>query len=171
VSESLALFLKQHPVAPEKLIEFRECVDQTLTLLAIGRSTAADKERLCEAAARFERRLRLPDPDLEEAGELDRQLNLMLARMAGNPLFEWVMHALQMGFSSHDVALYRDPRYRERAATNWRDTARAIAENEPLRALSYIGRHYGLLRACVAETKMNERDPQSAPVTEDGRQP
>ena len=153
VSESLALFMKQHPVEPEKLIEFRESVDQTITLLAIARATPAEKAGLLEEARRFEDLLRAPDPDLTVTGELDRQLNLMLARMAGNPLFEWVMHALQMGLSSHDYALYEDPTYRDRAAANWRDTARAIADNEPMRALSYIGRHYGLLRKCVDEKK------------------
>ena len=163
VSESLALFLKQHPVAPEKLIEFRESVDQTLTLLAIARGDPVDKTRLLEAASRFETLLRDSDADLEQAAELDRQLNLMLARMAGNPLFEWVMHALQAGFSSHDVALYQDPRYRDRAAANWRNTAQAISENEPLRALSYIGRHYGLLRACVADRHHSEQSPNRTP--------
>ena len=59
--------------------------------------------------------------------ELDRDLNLTLVRMARSPLFEWVMHALQMGFSSHDDRLYEDAAYRERAAANWRDTAQAIA--------------------------------------------
>ena len=150
VSESLALFLKQHPVAPEKLIEFRESVDRTITLLAIGRAAPAEKDRLLEDARRFEALLRAPEPDLALAGELDRKLNLMLARMAGNPLFEWIMQALQMGFSSHDYALYENPVYRDRAAANWRDTASAIAANEPLRALSHIGRHYSLLRECVS---------------------
>ena len=150
VSESLALFLKQHPVAPENLIEFRETVDRTITLLAIGRAAQTEKDRLFEEALRFETLLGQPEPDLALAGELDRKLNLMLARMAGNPLFEWVMQALQMGFSSQDVALYEDPAYRDRAAANWHATARAIAANEPMRALSYIGRHYGLLRACVS---------------------
>ena len=157
VSESLALFLKQHPVAPEKLIEFRESVDQTITLLAVARATSAEKNRLLAEALRFESLLRAPEPDLVVTAELDRQLNLMLAGMAGNPLFEWVMHALQMGFSSHDYALYEDPDYRDRAAANWRDTARAIAANEPMRALSFIGRHYGLLRECVCGNEDSDR--------------
>jgi DNA-binding FadR family transcriptional regulator len=80
----------------------------------------------------------------------------MLARMAGNPLFEWIMQALQMGFSSHDYALYENPVYRDRAAANWRDTAHAIAANEPLRALSHIGRHYGLLRECVSGNETSD---------------
>jgi DNA-binding FadR family transcriptional regulator len=175
VSESLSLFLNQHPVAPETLIEFRESVDQTITQLAIARATATDKDRLLEEAKRFEALLRAPDPDLEAVGELDRQLNLRLARMAGNALFEWVMHALQMGFSSYDDRLYENAAFREQAAANWRDTAQAIADHEPLRALSYVGRHYSLLRECVADRALGEgiskesRGPQAACGTEGER--
>jgi len=150
VSESLALFLKQHPVAPDKLIEFRESMDRSITVLAIARGTQEEKQALLEAVLRFEAMMREADPDLTATGDLDRELNLMLVRMARSPLFEWVMRALQMGFSSHDIALYQHPAYRQQAAANWSDTARAIAEQEPMRALSCIGRHYGLLRECVA---------------------
>lgn len=150
VSESLSLFLKQHPVEPEKLIEFRECMDRTITVLAVARGTQSEKEALLAAALRFEAQMREPAPDLTVTSELDRELNLMLVRMTRSPLFEWVMHALQMGFSSHDQSLYEHPVYREPAAANWSDTARAIADQEPMRALSCIGRHYGMLRGCVS---------------------
>lgn len=146
VSESLALFLRQHPVEPEKLIEFRESVDRTITELAIARGSRAGKDELLRDALRLQAMLLMDEPDLAEAGELDRQLNIMLARLAGNPVFEWIMRALQMGFSSQDYALYEDRAYREKAANNWRDTAQAIADGEPLRALSFIGHHYVLLR-------------------------
>lgn len=149
VSESLALFLKLHPVNPEKLIEFRETMDRAITVLAIARGSAADKAALLAGAQRLEALLREPEPDLAATDELDRALNLRLARMAANPLFEWVMSALQMGFSSHDYALYADPVFREKAAANWSDTAQAIAAGEPARALSFIGHHYVLLRQCV----------------------
>lgn len=157
VSESLALFLKQRPVEPEKLIEFRESIDRSITLLAIARGSEEEKQKLLQAAVRFEALLTVTEPDLSAAAELDRELNLMLARMAGNPLFEWVMHAVQMGFSSHDFFLYQDPAYRHKAAANWRDTARAVAQGEPMRALSYIGHHYGLLRQCVETTPVPDR--------------
>ncbi len=153
VSESLGLFLQQHPVDPETLVEFRETLDRTITLLAVARGTREEKERLFAAAVRFEELLGVPDPDLATAVEFDRELNLMLARMARNPLFEWVMQALQMGLVSQDDLLYVDPDERERAAANWRDTAKAIADGEPMRALSCIARHYGLLRRRVSPTE------------------
>jgi DNA-binding FadR family transcriptional regulator len=144
-------------VAPEKLIEFRESMDRTITVLAIARGSQAEKTALVKAVRQFEAMMGEPEPDLVVTSELDRQLNLMLVRMARSPLFEWVMHALQMGFSSHDYALYEHPEYRSQAAANWRYTAHAIAEGEPMRALSCINRHYGLLRACVEE--QNSRQP------------
>lgn len=162
ISESLALFLKQHAVEPEKLIEFRESLDRTITQLAITHATRAEKEGLLKEALRLEAMLREEEPDLIATSELDRELNVTLAHMARNPLFEWVMRALQMGFSSHDYALYEDPIYRERAAANWSDTARAIAEGQLMRALAFIGHHYVLLRQCIDR----RNSPTNAPGAE-----
>ncbi|WP_051384513.1 FadR/GntR family transcriptional regulator [Nitratidesulfovibrio termitidis] len=151
VSESLALFLKQHPFAPASLIEFRESIDRSITTLAIARATPREREALVAQADRLAAELRANRPDLDAVGEIDRQLNLMLAHMARNPIFEWVMAALQAGFSSHDYRLYESPEYREATAANWCDTARAIAANEPMQALACISRHYLLLGRCVHE--------------------
>ncbi|MGL1861404.1 MAG: GntR family transcriptional regulator [Pseudodesulfovibrio sp.] len=162
ISESLALFLKQHPVEPEKLIEFRETLDRTITQLAIAHAEQAEKDELVKEALRLEAMLLEDEPDFTASSELDRQLNIMLARMARNPLFEWVMHAIQMGFNSHDYALYEDKTYRERAAANWSKTAQAIAQGELMRALGFIGYHYVLLRQCIDEkaTLTNEPDAE-----------
>lgn len=160
VSESLALFLKQHPVDPERLIEFRETMDRTITKLALAHGTLKEKDELLEEAMRLEILLREEEPDLLVTSELDRQLNIMLARMARNPLFEWVMHALQMGFSSHDYALYQDPEFRERAAANWSDTARALRDGQLMRALGFISHHYILLRQCIAQSGMSSQDAE-----------
>ena len=162
ISESLALFLKQHPVEPEKLIEFRETLDRTITQLAIAHAEQAEKDELVKEALRLEAMLLEDEPDFTASSELDRQLNIMLARMARNPLFEWVMHAIQMGFNSHDYALYEDKAYRERAAANWSKTAQAIAQGELMRALGFIGYHYVLLRQCIDEkaTLTNEPDAE-----------
>ncbi|MCJ2163521.1 MULTISPECIES: GntR family transcriptional regulator [unclassified Pseudodesulfovibrio] len=161
VSESLALFLKQHPVEPEKLVEFRETLDRTITQLAIAHATRPEKDELVTEALRLEAMLQEDEPDFIASSELDRQLNIMLARMARNPLFEWVMHAIQMGFSSHDYALYENRVYRERAAANWRNTAQAIARGELMRALGFIGYHYVLLRQCIDEKTTLTNEPNA----------
>jgi DNA-binding FadR family transcriptional regulator len=155
VGESLALFIKRQPMSPAYLIEFRESLDRTITPLAISRGDQPEKERLLEKARALEGLFLQEEPDMERLAELDRELNLMLARMTRNPIFEWVMHALQIGFSSYDFSLYNRADYRHKTAENWRHTALAIAEGEPLKALSHISYHYAML------LKLLEQDPNA----------
>jgi len=169
VSESLALFLKQHPIAPEKVIEFRESLDRTITQMAMAQATQAEKEALLTKALQLKDMLTEPTPDLITSGELDRQLNITLAQMAQNPLFEWVMNAIQMGFSSYDYALYENPIFRKKAATNWCDTANAIVQGELMRALSFIGHHYVLLRQCVEHKTPSIQESDAAFLLENDK--
>lgn len=149
VSESLALFLKQNRIDTTHLAEFRESIDRTITMLAVTRGTTEQKQGLVSSTLELKAFLDDPEPDLERLAELDRELNVMLAQMTGNPVFEWIMRALQLGFSSHDFALYEDLDFRKSTILNWCQTARFIAQNEMLQALSSIGAHYVLLRQCV----------------------
>jgi len=165
VSESLALFLKQNHISPEHLIEFRESIDRTITTLAIARATPEEKADLVEGAAHLRQFLELDEPDMDALSEMDRELNIRLARMAGNPIFEWVMQAIQLGFSSNDYALYQDRDYREKTIANWNATASEIADNEPLRALSFISNHYVLLQRCVREQAKAQKSTEN-PIDE-----
>lgn len=146
VGRSLALLLKLHHVSPEHVIEFRESMDRTITVLAIARGEASEKQRLLSGALRLREAARREPPDLDVLAEMDRDLNLSFGRMARNPVFEWVMSALQEGFGSRDHALYEDAEFREQTTDNWVETATRIAAGEPLKALSSIGHHYVLLR-------------------------
>jgi DNA-binding FadR family transcriptional regulator len=157
-SESLALFLKQQQVDSAYLVEFRESIDRTITVLAIARASADDKTGLEQDAAVLADLLAAEPSDMEALVEWDRHLNIRLAKMSQNPIFEWVMRALQLGFSSHDQTLYSDPTYRGETVANWQETTRQIAANEPVRALSSISRHYSLLRSCLAAADDRQRD-------------
>ncbi len=150
VSESLALFLKQQQVDPHYLIEVRESFDRTITTLAVARATEEEKAQLVAGTEQLLQELKKTDPDMESVFELDRQLNLLLARMTRNPVFEWIMRAMQSGLSSYDHSLYTNPDYRERTAINWLETAVGISRGEPLQTLSVIGYHYVMLRNCLA---------------------
>ena len=153
VSESLALFLKQNSISPEYTIEFRESIDHSITSLAVARGSAEEKNLLVKIAAELEETSQNNDATLEEIIEKDRELNLILVKMTGNPVFEWIMRALQQGFSSYDHALYSDTEFRKKTAANWNRTAREIERGETLRALSYINNHYILLRECIESSK------------------
>ncbi len=160
-SESLALFLKQQRVSPRRLIEFREVVDRALVTMATARATPASMAGLTGLADDLARAAGAEAPDLELVAELDRECNLELARMAGNPVFEWVMRAVQLGYSSLDMALYEDRDYRDRTVANWRETVGAIARRETLAALSHVSLHYAWLRRRLQETLAADGADQS----------
>lgn len=161
ISESLALFLKQSHVDNAHITDFRESIDLTITTLAIARATQAEKRLFCQQVEQLKTFLDQSEPDLETLAEKDRQLNIHFSRMARNPIFEWVMSALQFGFSSKDFALYRDPEFRRKTILNWRETARNIAKNEPLRAAASIGRHYAILRECIMQNNTDNGDDKT----------
>ena len=112
VSESFTLFLKQKNIDPESLIEFRESLDRTITYLAVARGTREEKNSLVQKTLELEKYACVDEPNMRTIAELDRALNIQLAQMAKNPVFEWVMHAIQQCFSSYNYALYDDPEYR-----------------------------------------------------------
>lgn len=170
-SESLGLFLKQHRIDPRHLIEFRESIDRTITTLAIARAGMEEKSILLREASNFEKFLGQPDPDMAVLSEMDRQLNLRLARMTHNPIFEWIMRAVQLGYSSLDVTLYEDAAFRKETASNWRDTARAIADGDPMTALAFISYHYVLLKRCISKEPENTKRLSENPVETANRTP
>ncbi len=151
VSESLALYLKQQHIGPEHIAEFRESIDRVITILAIARADASEKQELIAETNILQDMLDQAEPDKECLAKQDRVLNIRLAKMSKNPVFEWVMEAIQHGFSSHDYALYDEPEYRKKTVDNWRETAQRIADNEPMKALFSISAHYALLQQCVTE--------------------
>lgn len=152
-SESFALFLRLHRTDPMHLVEFRESLDYTITELAIARGTKEEKHLLIEKADKLAETVNGGGASLKKLVGLDKDLNILLAKMTRNPIFEWIMQAVQLGYSSMDNALYEDPEYRASAVENWQDTARWIAASDPFKAKSFIAYHYRILREKVEKIR------------------
>lgn len=155
VSESFALFLRQNQTDPMDLIEFRESIDCVITDLAIVRGTMDEKMNLVRKADELADAVNSSGSTLEALAELDKELNILFAKMTHNPIFEWIMRAVQLGFSSMDNALYEDNEYRMYAVENWQNTAKEIAASDPFKARSYISYHYMILRKKVEQVQNN----------------
>jgi GntR family transcriptional regulator, transcriptional repressor for pyruvate dehydrogenase complex len=152
-SQPLALMIKQSEIDIANLIEFRESIDRTITVLAIARGDDRQAEVLMSGVGRLEAVGLCSNPCMERVREVDRELNLLLAKMTKNPIYDWIMQTIQISFGSYDYVLYEDAYYREKTIKNWRETAAAIAERETLKALSYTGYHYVMLNRCINEKK------------------
>lgn len=151
-SEPLALMIRQQAVPLKDMIEFRECIDRSVTILAIARGRRSQFDGLLQGAAELEAAALVENPSMKRIARIDRRLNLDLAKMTRNPMFEYIMKTIQIGFGSYDHVLYENSYYREKTVNNWLNTARAIAAREPMQALSCIGYHYVLLNRCISES-------------------
>ncbi|PJC86139.1 FadR family transcriptional regulator [Vibrio sp. HA2012] len=151
ISESLALFLKQKHIGAYEIAEFRESVDQSIALLAMSRATDEQKSQLMAGIEYMENIVAQDPMDFSELAEADRKLNLLLAEMANNSIFEWVMHAMQQGFGSYDNNLYNNPDFLRQTVENWRHTAMQIINREPIKLQASISRHYLLLQECLEQ--------------------
>lgn len=149
ISESLALFLKQKNIGASEVAEFRESIDHSIALLAMVRATKAQQATLLETVELLENLSTQSSLDFHALSETDRQLNILIAQMTHNAIFEWVMSALQQGFGSRDHNLYSDPEFRSQTVKNWRLTAMHLINREPLKLQASVSRHYLLLRACL----------------------
>lgn len=152
-SKPLALMIKQNEIDITNLIEFRESFDRTITILAIARGEDSQVDLLMQGIGQLEDVGLCPNPSMERIRKVDRELNLLLAKMTKNPIYDWIMQTIQISLGSNDYVLYEDADFREKTIKNWRETAAAIAEREPLKALSFIGYHYVMLNRCI-NTKM-----------------
>ena len=148
-SESLALFLTQQHIHADHICELRESIDRTITLLAISRGTSEEKRELLEGAQNLAHLAESGDAAGVSLIEWDRQLNIMLAKMTKNPVFVWLMQAMQLGLNANDHALYERAEFRHQTIQNWIDTAWFIDVNEPLKALSCISNHFVILKKCL----------------------
>ncbi len=153
ISESLSLFLKQKDISAEQMIEFRENIDQMIGKTAIVRADEQERNELLQKALELKNLVSQPGTPIGGIGEYDKRLNILLARMSKNPIFEWIMEALQFGFSSYDYALYETEPYRTYTIDNWVQTAREIKNKELVKALSCISYHYHLLRQCIEQKR------------------
>ncbi len=155
VSASLSLFLKQKNLRFEQLVEFRETIDRTITSLALVRADEQQRDLLLNQAVKLQKQVGEKQTPVKNIEETDRELNMLLAKMSKNPIFEWVMGAVQLGFSSYDYALYEKETFRSLTAENWVQTALHIKNRESVKALSCISHHYYLLRQCRDEKNKN----------------
>jgi len=165
-SQPLALMIKQNDIDIADLIEFRESIDRTVTILAISRGEANEAQALLDGVAELEAVGLGSAPSMARISEVDRRLNLLLVKMTRNPLFDWIMQTIQISFGSYDYVLYEDAYYREKTIDNWRETAQSIADREPMKALSVIGYHYVMLNRCIREN----REKQKSHHQKDGKE-
>ena len=101
VLETLALLIKRREVFLNDLAEFREGVEGNVAALAAERAGRADilmpKELLIEAKSHLGKAV----SNWEKFIQVDRNLNIAIAKIADNPVYKFVLEIVQQNITSY----------------------------------------------------------------------
>ena len=94
VAESLALLIRHERVSLKHLAEFREGLEANVAELAAARVTENDKEELAGLIDDARAALDLLPDHWEEFILVDERFHTTLGRIAGNPVYIWILETI-----------------------------------------------------------------------------
>jgi DNA-binding FadR family transcriptional regulator len=94
MAESLAMLIASQGVSLNHLAEFREGIEASVAGLAAARSTDAHGKTLIELNERIKVCAKQGVDAWPEVAQLDEQFHLETARIAGNPLYSFVLQSI-----------------------------------------------------------------------------
>ena len=159
-SESLALLFRHFGISTEQLNEFRECIERTAATLAAVRATPHDLRALKVLIRQLEEESGLETPDMDKMAALDKDLYLLMVRMTGNPVFEWVVKTVQLTYGPYDSLLYQEPLSRREAVSSWKEFAKALEAHEPVKASSVVSHHFVRFNRYLSQKNLFEKPPR-----------
>jgi len=151
------LLIRRNQVSLRHLYEFRESVEDTIAGLATERMTADDFGRLSEL---LEELRRLVDASHKEALDAfyntESLLHVELAKISRNPIYQWVMSAVNYNYShllptkEHDLeAIYSE----------WCQILQAMEQREVTRVQGMIKAH--VIKYSTFVQKAGQREGKS----------
>lgn len=155
VSAALVQFMRHSNVTYDQLIELREAVEARCAAHAAERATAAevaDLEALLSEGRTF---LDTGRGRSEAFYRWDLRMHQRLARLSGNPLFEWLMGTVPLYNWDHlSQLLFAQPGAPRQVVDDWTDIVAALRERQVLRVQSLLSMHLSrfsaILRRAVA---------------------
>jgi len=94
ISQSLALLIRFKKVSWEHLAHFRLDLDGAVASTAAQRATKEEVDQLKSLDAELKALIEDDDFEWDELIDIDRRIHLALARIAGNPIHEWVLRTV-----------------------------------------------------------------------------
>jgi len=158
VSESLTLLIRSQRVSLRDLAEFREGVEGIVAALAVQRATKEDVRRLKKLLKEAKAHLEAGTERWDAFIQVDNQIHMALARMAGNPVYESVMQTVY-----DNIHRYFDrflPRQEDILKENYQDLCevlKAVEERQASKASLLVQAHVYKFNRLMEERAQKER--------------
>jgi GntR family transcriptional regulator, transcriptional repressor for pyruvate dehydrogenase complex len=173
LGETLSDLIRHRHVSFQHLIEFREAFEHRSVAYAVERSTQSQIDALRTSVDELEKYLVSHKADTAFY-RMEFDLHVKLAKMSGNPLFEWLAIAYQKNTVSYPqnpgAIVKRMPmpeKYPCEVIEDWRQLVNAIEKKETLRAIMIIEKHHYQFSRFVSA--FNQPDNGAADIHPDNR--
>jgi DNA-binding FadR family transcriptional regulator len=141
VGDTLSALIRHRGISVRHLQEFREAVESRCAAYAAERATTAQKDHLKVLIDQMEARYRSHGPGDLHFYEMELNLHTQLARISGNPMFEWFTATFQKNADSFSKILAHQTEKSEEALEDWRHFIDALYQKEVTRASMIISSH------------------------------
>ncbi len=141
VGDTLAALIRHRGVSVRHLQEFREAVEVRCAAYAAERATTEQKDHLKKLIDKMEARYRSHGPGDIQFYEMELSLHTQLAKISGNPMFEWFTATFQKNADSLCKILARQTEKSEEALEDWHHFIDALYQKEVTRASMIISSH------------------------------
>ena len=141
VGDTLATLIRHRRISSRHLQEFREAVESRCAAYASERATPEQIRHLSRMIDEMEKLLRSSNDVNLEFYELELSLHTQLAKISGNPMFEWFAVTFERNAAAFSGILADPSVMPEEVLVDWREFIQAIENREVTRAAMIIQSH------------------------------
>jgi len=162
MSENLALFVQSQRISMEQISEFRQDLEGLVTRRAAMQATAKNMTEVTRLIAQAEELAQHGRASWEEFMQMDKEIHLALARIAGNPLHHFFLETVHSNFHRYHINAYlpRDAETIQMTLRELKDIVRAVSRGQAEQAEKLAKEH--VRRATEAMQRTSSGLKQSA---------
>ncbi len=157
VGGTMAALIRHGRVSTRHVQEFREAVESRCAAYAAERATEDQIDRLKSLIDQMEARYRSSGQGDSQFYKMELNLHTELAKISGNPMFEWFANTFQHNAYRFSNVLIQQAERPEEALTDWRDFILAVENREVTKAAMIIGAHIFRFGKILESPDLNQR--------------
>lgn len=158
VGDTLATLIRHRRISSRHLQEFREAVESRCAAYAAERATPEQIDHLSRLIDEMEKLLRSSCGGNMRFYEQELNLHTQLAKISGNPMFEWFASTFERNAAAFSGILADQSEKPEEALADWREFIQAVEAREVTRAAMIIRSHILRFGKILENLDLNEKN-------------
>jgi len=158
VGDTLSTLIRHRRVSTQHLQEFREALESRCAAYSAERATPEQIGHLKLLIDQMEELHQSSGDENARFYEMELNLHSQLAKITGNPMFEWFASTFERNAAAFSDILANQPEKPEKALNDWRDFIQAVENREVTKAAMIIGSHIFRFGKILEDLDQNKND-------------